>query len=186
MGKMMRKIVGTLSGLLMAIALVAQSWAADSTPKVDDMTLVRQLIEQIRSEPDPIARERVAATLARTLQRVNRPSVEETSIDQIIDLLHDDSDGVRSRIAHAIAAIGPPAKRAAPALDDALELAKQYMLYIQRRNFMYGGIEIFTGSSSADAICMAFKAIGPPSPPDCFDGWFGEPVTVVPWTKGSK
>ena len=183
----MKKIAVALSAVLViVIVLGAQSRAADSTPKIDDMTLFKQLIEQIRSEPDPIARERAAATLARTLQRLNRSSIEQTAIDDIIDLLHDDSDRVRSRIALAIAAIGPPAKRAGPALEDALELAKQYMLYIQRRNFMYGGFEIFTGTSSADAICMAFKAIGPPSPPDCFDGWFGEPVIEVPWSKGSR
>jgi HEAT repeats len=182
----MRKIAVALSSLLILISIGGHSWAADSAPKVDDLTLIKQLIEQIRSESDSIARERAAATLARTLQRVNRSSIGQTMIDQTIDLLHDDSDRVRSRIAMAIAAIGPPAKRAAPALEEALELAKQYMLFIQRRNLMYGGFEIFTGTSSADAICMAFKAIGPPSPPDCFDGWFGEPVIEVPWTKGSR
>ena len=108
--------------------------------------------------------------------------IDEGAIDRIIGLLNDDSDAVRGNVAMAIGAIGPRAKKATPTLENALELARQYMTYIQERNFIINGFPIFTGRSSATEICMALKDIGAPSPPDCFDGWFGEPVIVVPWT----
>jgi hypothetical protein len=93
-----------------------------------------------------------------------------SSLDRIIDLLNDDSDAVRGNVAMAIATLGRRAKKATPTLENALELARQNMIFISERNFIYSGFPIFTGRSSATDICMALKDIGAPSPPDCFDG----------------
>jgi hypothetical protein len=169
----MNKIVGGLFAALVIAAVGTHSPVGDSTSSGNDLVLIKEGLQNVKSESDSLVRERSAAKLVRDIQSIDQSSIDEATVDALIALLHDDSDAVRNRIAMAIAATGPAARKAAPALEDALELAKQYMLYIQRRNFMYGGFEIFTGTSSADAICMAFKAIGPPSPPDCFDGWFG-------------
>jgi len=106
--------------------------------------------------------------------------IDEAALDRIIDLLNDDSDAVRGNVAMAIATLGRRAKKATPTLENALELARQNMIFISERNFIYSGFPIFTGRSSATDICMALKDIGAPSPPDCFDGWYGEPVDVVP------
>jgi HEAT repeat protein len=139
-------------------------------------------IAQIRSEQDHFIRERLAGYLIDDVERTPPPAIEEAAIDQIINLLNDDSDAVRGRIAMAIGAIGPRAQRATPTLENALELARQYITYIQERNFVNSGFPIFTGTSSATDMCMALKDIGAPSPPDCFDGWYGEPVVIVPGT----
>jgi hypothetical protein len=109
-------------------------------------------------------------------QSTQSDAIDEASIDQIIDLLNDDSDAVRGKVAMAIAAIGPRARRATPALEDALELARQYITFAAARNFIFSGFPIYTGPSSAHDICHAFKEIGAPEPPDCFNGYY-DPVT---------
>jgi hypothetical protein len=141
--------------------------------------------EQIRSEPDNFVRARLAHDLVLEVEATPPSAIDEASIDRIINLLNDDSDAVREQIAMAIAAIGPPARKATPTLENALELARQYTTYIQHRNFINSGFPIFTGTVSAHAICRALKEIGAPSPPDCFDGYFGEPVVIVPSTPTS-
>jgi hypothetical protein len=141
--------------------------------------------EQIRSEPDNVVRERLAYDLVSDVAWMPPSMIGDEAINRIIDLLNDDSDAVRGNVAMAIGTIGPRARKATPALENALELARQYMTYIQERNFVNSGVPIFTGTSSATDICMALKDIGAPSPPDCFDGWFGEPVDVVPWTSSN-
>jgi len=137
--------------------------------------------EQIRSEPDNLARERLADDLVRDVEWMPPSMIDEEAIDRIIDLLNDDSDAVRDNIAMAIAAIGSPARKATPALENALELAIQYRTFIAERNFIFSGFPIFTGPSSAHAICHALKEIGAPEPPDCFNGYY-DPVMEVPST----
>ena len=105
--------------------------------------------------------------------------MDEEAIDQIIRLLSDDSDAVRDNIAMAIAAIGPRARKATSALEDALELARQYRIFVGERNFIFSGLPIFTGPSSAHAICYALKEIGAPEPPDCFNGYY-DPIIETP------
>ena len=100
--------------------------------------------------------------------------IRQATIDEITDLLNDDSDPVRSGVALALASIGPPAQRAIPALKEALERAKDHMSQIQNRNFTKNGLDFFLGPTSANNICYAFQTIGGSSP-DCFDGHFEEP-----------
>jgi hypothetical protein len=155
--------------------------AADSAgPKRYRPMSIAARSEQIRSEPDNLARERLARDLILDVEWMPPSMIDEEAIDRIIDLLNDDSDAVRGNVAMAIAVIGPRARKATPTLENALELARQYVTYIQERNFINSGFPIFKGTSSATEICMALKDIGAPSPPDCFDGWYGEPVDVAP------
>jgi HEAT repeat protein len=128
--------------------------------------------EKIRSEPDKLTRERLAEDLVSDVKWMPPSMVDEEAIDRIISMLNDDSDAVRDSIAMAIAAIGSRARKAAPALEDALELARQYITFIAERNFIFSGFPIFTGRSSASAICHALKEIGAPEPADCFNGYY--------------
>ena len=181
----MRRFVRIVfAAALFAVPISAK--AADLTgPKPYRPMSIEARSEQIRSEPDNVARERLAHDLVFDVEWMPPSMIDDEAINRIIDLLNDDSDAVRGNIARAIGTIGPRARKATPTLENALELARQYMTYIQERNFVNSGLPIFTGTSSATDICMALKAIGAPSPPDCFDGWFGEPVDVVPWTSSN-
>jgi len=136
---------------------------------------------QIRSEADKFVRERFAGHLIDDVEATPPSAIDEASIDQIVDLLNDDSDAVRGKVAMAIAAIGPRARRATPTLEHALELARQYIAFAAARNFIFSGFPIFTGPSSAHDICHALKEIGAPEPPDCFNGYY-DPVIEVPPT----
>jgi hypothetical protein len=176
----MRQILLILCTATM-IGLPISANAADSVvpPQYHPMSIAARS-EQIRSEPDTIVREQLAHDLVLDVQWMPPSMIDEAALDRIIDLLNDDSDAVRGNVAMAIATLGRRAKKATPTLENALELARQNMIFISERNFIYSGFPIFTGRSSATDICMALKDIGAPSPPDCFDGWYGEPVDVVP------
>jgi hypothetical protein len=175
----MNKIVRGLFAAFVIVTVGTHSLATESTSSNNDLVLIKEGIQNVRSEPEPTVRERSAATLVRDIQRIDRTSIEDATIDELIGLLNDDSDAVRYRIAMAIAAIGPRAKRAAPALENAFELAKQYILYIQHRNFIFSGFDYYTGTSSTDPICYALHEIGAPSPPGCVDGHFEDTGTTV-------
>jgi hypothetical protein len=135
--------------------------------------------EQIRSEIDNQARERLADDLVYDVKGIPPSMVDEEAIDQIISLLNDDSDAVRDNIAMALAAIGPRARKAAPALEHALELARQHMVFVAERNFIFSGFPLFTGPSSACAVCHALKEIAAPEPADCFNGYY-DPIIETP------
>jgi len=135
--------------------------------------------EQIRSEPDNLTRERLADDLVYDVKWMPPSMVDEDAIDRIISLLNDDSDAVRDNIAMAIAAIGPRARKAAPALENAFELARQHMIFVAERNFIFSGFPLFTGPSSASAVCHALKEIGAPEPADCFNGYY-DPIIETP------
>jgi HEAT repeats len=135
--------------------------------------------ELIRSEPDNLARERLADNLLSDVKLMPPSMIDEGAIDWVISLLNDDSDAVRDNVAMAIAAIGPRARKATPALEDALELARQYRTFVAERNFIFSGFPIFTGPSSAHAICHALKEIGAPDPMDCFNGYY-DPIIETP------
>ena len=135
--------------------------------------------ELIRSEPDNYVRERLASNLISDVKLVPPSMIDEESIDRVIDLLNDDSDAVREYVAMAIAAIGPRARKAEPALENAFELARQHMIFVAERNFIFSGFPLFTGPSSASAVCYAFKEIGAPEPADCFNGYY-DPIVETP------
>ena len=176
----MSKIAAAVTASLVIVVLVGtHSVAADSAPNVDNLPLIKSVIQQVRSESDPVVREEAAAKLVRDIQRINRASIDEATIDELIGLLNDDSDAVRYRIAMAIAATGPRARRAAPALENAFELAKQNIVYIQHRNFILSGVDYYTGTSSTDPICFALQEIGAPALPGCVDGHFEDTGTTV-------
>jgi hypothetical protein len=137
---------------------------------------------QIRSEADKFVRQRLAGHLIDDVEATPPSAIDEASIDQIVDLLNDDSDAVRGKVAMAIAAIGPRARRATPALEHALELARQYITFAVARNLIFSGFPIYTGPSSADDICHALREIGAPEPPDCFNGYYDPVVETQPAT----
>jgi len=164
----------------LAFAIVGtHTLAADTSSRSGDLTVIVSRIQQVKSEPDPIVRERAAAELASDIQQTDRASLENATIGDLMGLLNDDSDAVRYRVAMAIAAAGPRARSAAPALENAFELAKQYMLYIQHRNFIVSGVDYYTGTSSVDPICFALQEIGAPGLPGCVDGHFEDTGTTV-------
>jgi hypothetical protein len=147
--------------------------AADlAEPQPYQPTSIAARSEQIRSEPNNPARERLADDLVRDVESMPPSMIDEEAIDRIILLLNDDSDAVRDRIATVIALIGPRAQKATPALEDALELARQYITFAVSRNLIFSGFPIYTGPTSAHAICDALKKIGAPEPADCFNGYY--------------
>jgi hypothetical protein len=163
---------------MVAFSISANAADMDGPKRYRPMSVTARS-EQIRSEPDNQARERLADDLVYDVKSMSPSMVDEEAIDQIISLLNDDSDAVRDNIAMAISAIGPRARKAAPALENALELARQHMTFVAERNFILSGFPLFTGPSSASAVCYALKEIGAPEPPDCFNGYY-DPVIEVP------
>ena len=178
----MRKFFCILStATMVGLPILANAADLDGPRPYRPMSIAARS-ELIRSETDNYARERLADDLISDVKWMPPSMIDEEAIDRVIDLLNDDSDAVRENVAMAIAVIGPRARKATPTLENALELGRQYITFIQERNLIFSGFPIFTGRSSTTAICMALKDIGAPSPPDCFDGWYGEPVVVVPST----
>jgi hypothetical protein len=100
--------------------------------------------------------------------------IRPATVDEIANLLGDESDPVRSEVALAIASIGPAAQRTIPVLKEALEKAKNHIFEVQNRNFTENGLDFVLGPTSADNVCFAFRQIGAESPPDCFDGHYEE------------
>ena len=175
----MRRFLRILCTTTMVVFSISANAADVDGPRPYRPMSIAARSEQIRSETDNYAREKLADDLVSDVKRTPQSMIDEESIDRIIDLLHDDSDAVRDNIAMAIAAIGPRARKAEPALENAFELARQHMIFVAERNFIFSGFPLFTGPSSASAICHALKEIGAPEPPDCFNGYY-DPIIETP------
>jgi hypothetical protein len=163
--------------MLIAVFLAAQfgtpsAAVGDLTAKRNDVGEVTAWIREIKAERDQDAREGWARRLVNAIQRTNVAIIDDATIDDISSLLDDESDQVRGRIAMVLAAIGPRAARAAPALNVAFVRATDHILAVQRQNFTNSGFDVFTGHTSADEICFAFQQTMTPAPRDCFNGYY--------------
>jgi hypothetical protein len=175
----MRQLICILCTAITVGLPISASAAGLNGPQPYRQMSITARSELIRSETDNYAREQFAEHLISDVKLTPPPMMDEDSIDRIIGLLNDDSDAVREYVAMAIAAIGPRARKAEPALENAFELAVQHRIFVAERNFLFSGFPLFTGPSSASAVCRAFKEIGAREPADCFNGYY-DPIIETP------
>jgi hypothetical protein len=108
-------------------------------------------VRQIEVETDPILRREDAKRLPALLLHTEKSELANLSsriIDRMASLLSDNDDVVRSDVAGALGLIGPPAKRALPALEVALKSITSSTL-----------VTIGPSLSSEASIRWAIKAI---------------------------
>jgi hypothetical protein len=115
---------------------------------------IEELIAKVRSEPNAGARMEYAAQLGEYIaaQRNGIELVDDKVIGDIASLLSHSDDWVRFYAAASLGFFGPRARSVVPALERALEQAKQTSLGA-------GQSAVFAGISSEEAICAALTKI---------------------------
>jgi len=152
--------------LLPALALAAATLAAPQGAPAAQLSIgaeVANRIASIEKASTTDARIESAAHLAEYI--ASRGPVEISNLDPpIIDgmaqLLTDNDDWVRFYVAAALGFLGPSARRAIPALERALERTEP------PKDILPGQTRMFSGITSAQAICAAFAKIDLTRTPD--------------------
>jgi hypothetical protein len=133
--------------LLGANAVVAQSIDSE----------IAERVAEVQSASDPSTRIDRAAHLAEYIASrgaLDVASVEPPVVDDMAELLEDNTDLVRFYAAASLGFIGPSARRAIPALEKALERREG------ERGIVSGQPRVFTSPvSSLLAICAALTKI---------------------------
>jgi hypothetical protein len=90
------------------------------------MTEIDNLIRKIELESDSEGKFRYAHQIRELVCHTDPAEFNDELIDQLIGLALSADEGVRAMSASALVCIGPPAKRAIPALETALSMAPRY------------------------------------------------------------
>lgn len=140
---------------LPAIALVLLCAAGAAAQSIDSE--ISERVARVQSTPDESMRIEHAAHLAEYIASrgpLDVSNVEAPVVDDMADLLDDDVDLVRFYAAASLGFLGPSARRAIPALEEALARREQ------ERGIVVGQPRIFTAAvSSVQAICLALSKI---------------------------
>ncbi|HIC82365.1 MAG TPA: hypothetical protein EYH07_17975 [Kiloniellaceae bacterium] len=121
----------------LALCLVAVSWLAGGVDgaalaqdraslETQDRTalLVTQMIARVRSVDSPEIRVAYAQSLGMVIRYLSAEgkleTIDDSHIDDLAELLEDESDALRGVVAGALGHLGPRAARAVPALEEAL------------------------------------------------------------------
>ena len=138
---------------MVALALVC----ADSASAQSIDAEIAERVAQIQSAPDTSMRIDRAAHLAEYIASrgpLDVSNVEAPVVDDMAELLEDNTDLVRFYAAASLGFLGPSARRAVPALEKALERREG------ERGIVAGQPRVFTSPvSSLLAICAALTKI---------------------------
>jgi HEAT repeat protein len=144
----------------MALALVGAAGAAAQS--IDSE--ISERVARVQSAPDETMRIEHAAHLAEYIASrgpLDVSNIEAPVVDDMAGLLDDDADLVRFYAAASLGFLGASARRAIPALEEALARREQ------ERGMVVGQPQIFTAAvSSAQAICLALSKIDLSRVPD--------------------
>lgn len=125
---------------------------------------IAERVALIQSESDSTMRIERAAHLAEYIASrgpLDVSNVEPPVVDDMADLLDDDVDLVRFYAAASLGFLGASARRAIPALEEALARREQ------ERGIVVGQPRIFSAAiSSVQAICLALSKIDLSRVPD--------------------
>ena len=137
---------------VVALALWPQSAAAQSIDAE-----ISERVALVQSAPNEGMRIERAANLAEYIASrgpLDVANVEAPVVDDMAELLDDDVDLVRFYAAASLGFLGSSARRAIPALEEALERREQ------ERGIVSGQPRVFTSPvSSVQAICAALTKI---------------------------
>ena len=118
----------------------------------------------VQSAPDPSMRIERAAHLAEYIASrgpLGVSGIEAPVVDDMAELLDDDVDLVRFYAAASLGFLGSSARRAIPALEEALARREQ------ERGIAIGQPQVFSSAvSSVQAICLALSKIDLSRVPD--------------------
>jgi hypothetical protein len=119
-----RKVGAVIANVGRSLALLALALpaAAATGPESDSETAAARatvLIGQIPTVPDEGARADMVCQLPRLAGRIDQADLGAHIIDGLVGLLADSSDWVVMCAANALVAIGSPAQRALPAIEEA-------------------------------------------------------------------
>jgi hypothetical protein len=135
------------------VALIGASAVAAQT--ID--TEIAERVAEVQSAADPSTRIDRAANLAEYIASrgaLDIADVEPPVVDDMAELLEDNTDLVRFYAAASLGFLGPSARRAIPALEKALEQREG------ERGIVSGQPRVFTSPvSSLLAICAALTKI---------------------------
>jgi len=152
--------------LLPALAFAAATLAAPHGAQAAQLGIGAEVANRVASvEKATTADVRIesAAHLAEFIASrgpVEIANLDPPIIDGIARLLTDNDDWVRFYVAAALGFLGPSARRAIPALERALERSEP------PKDILPGQTRMFTGITSAQAICAAFARIDLTRTPD--------------------
>lgn len=147
--------LGPRRALLPAIALTLLCVSGAAAQSIDSE--ISERVARIQSAPDATMRIEHAAHLAEYIASrgpLGVSNVEAPVVDDMAGLLDDDVDLVRFYAAASLGFLGPSARRAIPALEEALARREQ------ERGIVTGQPRAFTTAvSSVQAICVALRKI---------------------------
>jgi hypothetical protein len=139
-----------------ALALGAYGASAQSSAQSIDSE-ISERIALVQNAPDETMRIEHAAHLAEYIASrgpLGVSNIEAPVVDDMADLLDDDVDLVRFYAAASLGFLGSSARRAIPALEEALARREQ------ERGIAIGQPQVFSSAvSSVQAICLALSKI---------------------------
>jgi len=148
-------IFGMRQVFLPAIALALLGADGAAAQSIDSE--ISERVALVQSAPDASMRIERAAHLAEYIASrgpLDVSTVEAPVVDDMADLLDDDVDLVRFYAAASLGFLGSSARRAIPALEEALARREQ------ERGIVVGQPRIFSSAvSSVQAICLALSKI---------------------------
>jgi hypothetical protein len=148
--------------LLPATALALFCAGSAAAQSID--TEISERVARVQNAPDDTMRIEHAAHLAEYIASrgpLNVSNVEAPVVDDMANLLEDDIDLVRFYAAASLGFLGASARRAIPALEEALARRER------ERGIVVGQPRIFTTAvSSVQAICLALSKIDLSRVPD--------------------
>ncbi len=147
---------------LTAVALALQGVHGASAQSIDSE--ISERIALVQNAPDASMRIERAAHLAEYIASrgpLDVSNIEAPVVDDMADLLDDDVDLVRFYAAASLGFLGSSARRAIPALEEALARREQ------ERGIAIGQPQVFSSAvSSVQAICLALSKIDLSRVPD--------------------
>lgn len=152
---MTKYLTAACAGIMVTLFLSSASvFAAEAAPPPTTSDILLD-IQKIKSETDGSQRAKLADAMADDVVRVRKAhamdSIDHRVIDELIALLCDDDDEVRADAASAIGFFGRRARRAAPALERALDRI--------REENKKSGLIFRSGVDSSNAIVPALELI---------------------------
>jgi hypothetical protein len=116
----LRRRVVTLLAVVATISICVRAIPSHAMTEIDD------LIRKIELERDSENQIRYAYHIQELVCHTDPAEFSDELIDQLIGLVLNANELVGVHSANALVCIGPPAKRAIPALERALDMARRY------------------------------------------------------------